>query len=426
MADFKGLSDWIEIFRGGKQVDSEGREHDGDTVIDRAVETFNTEKHEPSVVIGHPKDNAPAFAWVEDLKTAVKGGVKVLLAKLKQVVPEFEEMVKQGLFKKRSASFYPDGRLRHVGFLGAAPPAVKGLADIKFGEDDEAVTFDFYDERMGIIAGILRNLRDYFIEKEGKEKADAIIPDWDVEYIREEANKEETQTEAVPAYSGATSAIDNRGGDKKKEDRIMSGFKEKVKGLLSFMGVDISKVPEDALPDSPPDGAEGKTFTEADLDKIKKDAIEEGRKKAETEFTEKEKTKRKEARVKEISTWCEDMVKAGKMAPAWVKYGLPQIMEFLAGNEDVIEFGEGDGKEKATPYDRLKGLFEKEIPKIVEFKELASRDKDVGAGSAGAKLSKITADKMKEDKALEYSAAFAEAQRENPELAEEYAAEMTG
>ena len=40
-------------------------------------------------------------------------------------------------YEKRSASFYPDGRLRHVGFLGAAPPAVKGLAGIAFGQEDK-------------------------------------------------------------------------------------------------------------------------------------------------------------------------------------------------------------------------------------------------------------------------------------------------
>jgi hypothetical protein len=44
-----------------------------------------------------------------------------LMAKHRQVQPEFSEMVKSGLYKKRSASFYPDGSLRHIGFLGAQP-----------------------------------------------------------------------------------------------------------------------------------------------------------------------------------------------------------------------------------------------------------------------------------------------------------------
>lgn len=59
-----------------------------------------------------------------------------------QVDPEFAEMVNAGRFKKISASFYtPDAPnnpvpgvyyLRHVGFLGAQPPAVKGLKQAEF------------------------------------------------------------------------------------------------------------------------------------------------------------------------------------------------------------------------------------------------------------------------------------------------------
>ena len=138
MIDFKGFDDFVPIFKGGKQTDSHGREHNGDALIDKAVAKFDPSHHEPPIVIGHPKQNSPAFGWVKDLK---KVG-KLLYAKFKDVVPEFENMVKKGLFKKRSASFYPDGELRHVGFLGAMPPAVKGLADIEFDEKETAgITF---------------------------------------------------------------------------------------------------------------------------------------------------------------------------------------------------------------------------------------------------------------------------------------------
>lgn len=142
---FKGFDDWIEIFRGGRQTDSQGREHDGDEVIDKALASFNVKEHEPPLTVGHPQENSPAFGWVEGLKAIVRDGAKVLMAKFRQVAPDFEDLVKQGLFKKRSASFYPDGRLRHVGFLGAAPPAVKGLADMVWGgtfaEKGQSISF---------------------------------------------------------------------------------------------------------------------------------------------------------------------------------------------------------------------------------------------------------------------------------------------
>ncbi len=141
MPDFKGFDDWIEIFIGGEQRDSQGRLHDGDAIIDKAISMFDPNKHEPPLVVGHPENNAPAFGWIEGLKRVGNA----LYAKFKDVVPEFENLVKRGLFKKRSASFYPDGRLRHVGFLGAMPPAVKGLADLNFMkmEGEKTMSFEF-------------------------------------------------------------------------------------------------------------------------------------------------------------------------------------------------------------------------------------------------------------------------------------------
>ena len=238
--EFKGFDDWVEIFRGGAQVDSRGKEHDGDRLIERAVATFNPAVHEPPAVIGHPDETAPSYAWVEGLKTVAKDGRDVLMAKFKQVVPEFEDMVKRGLFKKRSASFLPRRQAAACGFLGAMPPAVKGLSDVAFGDGGAAITFDFGDEGLNVVARLFRRLRDWLIEKDGLENADKVLPDWDVEYMGEIANRRETETaEPVPAFSGAAT-----------EDGMQS-FKEKIKGILTTMGVDMSKVPDDALPDAP-------------------------------------------------------------------------------------------------------------------------------------------------------------------------------
>ena len=425
MKQFKGFDDWVEIFRGGKQTDSQGREHDGDALIEKAVATFDAAHHEPPVAVGHPTDNAPAFGWIQQLKTGIRGGIKSLYARFKDVVPEFATAVEQGLYKKRSASFYPDGRLRHVGFLGAAPPAVKALADLKFADDDEAIVFDFYDPGLGTIARILRGVRDWLIEKEGKEKADEIIPDWDVEYIKDLSNKEdEISTGRPSAFGGAVSIIDDSGGAADKKEGNMSGFKERVKNLLSFMGVDMSKVPDDALPVEAPDGVAADSFTEADVEAARKKAEDDTRKKVETEFAEKGRQERQEARKAEISTWCEQMVKDGKLTPALVKYGLPELLSFMATTDDAIEFGEE--KTKATPYDRLKGIFETELPRLVNFGEVARRGEAIaGDGSAGDKLDKLTKKKMAEDKALSYSDAFREVQKDNPDLVQEYQQEIS-
>lgn len=127
---------WCEIFKAGKHIDSAGRSRiwTADD-LDRLVSSYNPSHHEAPICIDHneaggPILGGPAYGWVEALK---RQGDKVL-AKFRSVVPEFAEMVNQGLFKKRSVSIYPDGSLRHVAWLGAKPPAIKGLADFSFSD----------------------------------------------------------------------------------------------------------------------------------------------------------------------------------------------------------------------------------------------------------------------------------------------------
>jgi len=132
-----------------------------------------------------------AFGWIEGLK---KSG-DVLLAKLKDVVPEFGDAVKTGLYKKRSASFYPDGRLRHVGFLGGSPPAVKGLADIGFKAGADEITFEFEEDwKMSVVGRIMQSLREFIIEKFDTETADKVVKNWEIEDLK---NRPEIQEEPV-------------------------------------------------------------------------------------------------------------------------------------------------------------------------------------------------------------------------------------
>jgi len=129
---------WTAVFKTGTHTDSNGRTREwSERELDEIVSRYNPAGHEAPVVVGHPKENAPAWGWVEALKR--KGDL--LFARLR-LVPEFTEMLKKGLFKKRSISLYPDLGLRHVGFLGAAPPAVKGLPDLSFKEGCDFISFD--------------------------------------------------------------------------------------------------------------------------------------------------------------------------------------------------------------------------------------------------------------------------------------------
>ncbi len=142
----------IEIFKAGKRPDSSGKLTEINvSQLAQAVTAYDPNLHEAPAVIGHPKDNSPAYAWVKEL--TLDGDT--LKAELNQIDPEFAEMVKAGRFKKISASFYLENSpnnptpgklyLRHVGFLGAMPPAVKGLRNPEFSEDEKGV-IDFSTE----------------------------------------------------------------------------------------------------------------------------------------------------------------------------------------------------------------------------------------------------------------------------------------
>lgn len=133
---------WKEVFKSGNHTDANGGEHfwsdeDLDLIITKYNNQLPDNKHEAPVVIGHPVNNSPAYAWVERLK---RDGDR-LLAKFSQLDPEFEKLIKEGRYKKVSIALYPDMMLRHVGFLGAVPPAIKGLKDSEFNESESFICF---------------------------------------------------------------------------------------------------------------------------------------------------------------------------------------------------------------------------------------------------------------------------------------------
>jgi hypothetical protein len=157
---------WIELFRAGNYGEK-GSYTAAD--IDKMVANYDPAKHEAPVVMGHPEMDAPAYGWVE----AVKRSGNVLLGKLKQVPDQFSQLVDQGRFKKRSISFYRGENgpsLRHVGFLGAMPPEVKGLADVKLASFSagafQAIEFkeeeDMDAEQVG--KSVTQSLKEFFAE----------------------------------------------------------------------------------------------------------------------------------------------------------------------------------------------------------------------------------------------------------------------
>jgi hypothetical protein len=136
---------WIEIARTGSFTDNRGQEHVFTTArLDEIAANYNRRKagampEDAPLVFGHPEDNQPAYGWASALK---RQGQK-LFAQFSQVPDSVREAVRQRRYKYVSMSLHPGNRhLRHVGLLGAAAPAIKGLAPVEMsGSGETTINF---------------------------------------------------------------------------------------------------------------------------------------------------------------------------------------------------------------------------------------------------------------------------------------------
>lgn len=160
------------------------------------------------LVIGHPATDDPAQGWTQALSANERG----LFASPHQVDPAFAEAVNTGRFGAVSAMFYrpTDASnpkpgvwyLRHIGFLGGAAPAVKGLdlpafvdgggtapaQGVCFTQGVALPAFGAYDDVTN--AGLWRRMRDFFIADKGLAVADEVIPAWQVQSLEQAAQDE--------------------------------------------------------------------------------------------------------------------------------------------------------------------------------------------------------------------------------------------
>lgn len=151
-------------------------------------------------VVGHPKTDDPAFGWASAFR--YDEGAQRVVADIGELEPAFAEAVAAGRYKKISLSlFQPDSPNnpkpgsyypKHIGFLGAAAPAVSGLKPVSFaGDEAGVVTFEFADaSALRDVAGLFRSMRDFFIEKFGLEAADQALPSWTIGWIDDAADRD--------------------------------------------------------------------------------------------------------------------------------------------------------------------------------------------------------------------------------------------
>lgn len=200
----------LHVFRAGKHTAEDGKTYEfSEAAVREMAETYNPQLLEAPLVVGHPKTDDPAYGWT---RSVVADGAD-LYAEPHQVDPAFAEMVNKKHFKNISLSVYlPDSPgnptpgkhyIRHIGFLGAAAPGVKGLRPASFAENDGAVVFAAPLAGVSYsLTSLLRGLRDYVISKDGMEAADRVIPDWQIRSLDEQLTREPEG--GLPAFAETT------------------------------------------------------------------------------------------------------------------------------------------------------------------------------------------------------------------------------
>ncbi|MDK2955407.1 MAG: hypothetical protein PWQ57_903 [Desulfovibrionales bacterium] len=133
----------MEVFRVGRWTDSSGHTRDWSIEdLRKMAGSYDPAAREAPLVVGHPKTNGPAYGWIVNPRVA---GDR-LVVDVKDAPEAIIQAIREGRYRKRSISVAPDGALRHVGLLGAAPPAVPGLKEIDLAaaEGDEVYEFALY------------------------------------------------------------------------------------------------------------------------------------------------------------------------------------------------------------------------------------------------------------------------------------------
>ncbi|MBN9696856.1 MAG: hypothetical protein J0L85_13770 [Zoogloea sp.] len=294
--------------------------------LDASAAAYDPAKWRAPLVVGHPKTNAPAYGWVDKLASLPIG----LEADPADVEPAFAEMVNAKRFANISASFWaPDAPgnpvpgvyyLRHVGFLGAVPPSIKGLRTPEFGDSaDGIVEFSEWDDVDN--AGLWRRMREWVIAKFGLADADQVVPSYLVDGLGRSAQREldESLAEDPPAAAPLAPAF-------------------------SDPAQETSVTPEE------------KAALEAENARLR------------AQLAASDAATRHQGNV----AFAEGLMASGRLAPAHQGMAVA-MLDFMGSQAEVLEFGEGD--DKAPLADAFKAFLEG-LPVVPEFsEEVATKDR---------------------------------------------------
>ena len=376
----------LHIFKPGRFTTLAGEAIEfSEADLQATARAYNPKISKAPLVVGHPKTDAPAQGWATSLVASDRG----LFAAADKVDPEFAEAVRSGRWGTISAKFYRPGDaanpvpgvwyLRHIGFLGAQPPAVKGLDDPEFSEaDDGCVCFqegvEFGEWDVMTSANLWRNLREWIVTRFGLEDADKVIPNYDVRALELGAADDINQARQA---QGAPAAFS-----------------------------------EGAAAPAPQPQPQESAVTEEEAARLRADNEAKDRRIAELQAAE---TNRQTAAVLADNTAFAESMATETRIPAALVGQVAAIGAQLQAAPDV-EFGEGDAKK---PLHQVWRDVLMALPKAVTTGETATRGRAAGAGGVaedtpvefaeGADPDRVKQDQRIRAHAKEHGVSYAEA-----------------
>lgn len=383
----------IPAFRAGTHTDMSGKTitFNREDLIATA-NAYNPATHEIPIVIGHPQTDDPAYGWVDRFE--VDGDE--LIAIPVQVEPVFGEMVDKGRFKKISMSFYEPNNPanpkqgvwypKHVGFLGATPPAIKGLKPIAFSEGEGNATFtaEFADgngDSNDLMSGLAKGLQAFLL------------------YFAS-LNPFPKEPEPVPALP-----LNPYFSEPQKPETSPTEHKETT---MTDQTAPVTPVtnPTTSAPVVPPAQQAPTTVTVADPATV---AENEALKKRIADMEQAEQKAKNDSKTAEHVAYAESLVTAGKLPPAQKEVTVAILSQIDSGSQTVA-FGEGD---TAKPLAGEFKAFLDTLPVNPMFSESATKGQAPNAPNVAyntnADPDRVLADKQIKDYATAHNVSYAEA-----------------
>lgn len=341
-----------------------------DNLLTQLVTTYDPNKnHEAPAILGHdadkslrPNDGAPAHGWLTKLYKDAKG----LFGDF-SITEQMAEWIQSKLYKKLSISFYPASSpmspvpgkayIRHVAFLGAEPPVVKGLEPYILSEQIELMTVDITESPRDWLIALLADG-----DKGYKDEIVAFKPEPD------EENNYLVEGDAIKGIFVNEQGIEFDFIIEKVGDEYIREFKpvdaalaDEIQNEEAGLNTEPSEMAEELIDNEPYDMNEAEAEDAAELAELRRELAEMRNR---LEMAEDMKL------MAELNNYTDDLYKEGRLMKGSVKPAELSEFMFSLAKQDSLTV-----KLSETEQDTALNWFKKfvnNLPKPIEMSEIAT------------------------------------------------------